>query len=219
MASDMQSSTVGIEQHPASGRHRTHHARIVSQAPGRLRVRVRRDHHDPEEFALIERRLERCDGIDDVATNPRTGSILVHYDHHALSTADVTAMLIDVAEVAREVLGAEEVPEDLGGDTLQHSSTATGLLDALTDLDSRISRLTGGRIDGKLLVPAGIGLLALRQFMSGGLGLAEVPAYVLIWYTFDSFYKLHQRHKTAAEPAAPSSASDGRTEPSGAART
>jgi hypothetical protein len=212
MASDTQSTSVALEKHPATGRHGTRHARIVSQAPGRMRVRVHRDHRDSDELAQIERRLERRDGIDDVATNPRTGSILVHYDHHALSKADVTTMLFDVGVVAREVLGAEEVPQDLGGDVSQHSSTATGLLDALTDLDGRISRLTGGRIDAKLLVPVGLGLLALRQFTSGGLGLAEVPAYVLFWYTFDSFYKLHPRHKMAAETAGP----DGRTDRPGA---
>jgi hypothetical protein len=204
MARSKRSSIGAPETRPATRRHDTRHGHIVSQAPGRLRVRLHRDHRDPAELAQIERGLARRDGVDAVATNPRTGSILVHYDHHALSKADVTAMLFDVGVVAREVLGAEEVPEDLGGDVPQHSSTATGLLGALTDLDRRISRLTGGRIDVKVLVPAGLGLLALRQFATAGLGLAEVPAYVLLWYTFDSFYKLHQRHSTpAGEQASP----------------
>jgi hypothetical protein len=30
-----------------------------------------------------------------------------------------------------------------------------------------------------------------------GLGLSQVPGYVLLWYTFDSFYKLHQRKSAA----------------------
>jgi hypothetical protein len=212
MARSTRSSTGAPETRPATRRHGTRHGHIVSQAPGRVRVRLHRDHRDPAELAHIERGLALRDGVDAVATNPRTGSILVHYDHHALSKADVTAMLFDVGVVAREVLGAEEVPEDLGGDVPQHSSTATGLLAALTDLDRRISRLTGGRVDVKVLVPAGLGLLALRQFTTAGLGLAEVPAYVLLWYTFDSFYKLHQRHSTpSSEQASPDGSVAGQT--------
>ena len=34
--------------------------------------------------------------------------------------------------------------------------------------------------------------------LTSGLGLGQVPGYVLLWYTFDSFYKLHQRKATAA---------------------
>jgi hypothetical protein len=122
--------------------------------------------------------------------------VLVHYDGRTLSKDDVVAMLYDVGIAARELLGAEHVPEDLGREPAPHSAPATGLMDALSDLDQRVSRLTGGKLDVKLLVPAGLGLLALRQILSTGLGLADVPGYVLLWYTFDSFYKLHQR-KTA----------------------
>jgi hypothetical protein len=165
----------------------------VSQAPGRLRVRLHRDHRDPAELAQISRGFARRAGVESVTTSARTGSVLVHYDHQILSKDDVKDMLLDVGVIAREVLGAEEVPEDLGQGVSEHSSTATGLLDALTDLDRRISALTGGRVDVKLLVPVSLGLLGLRQVLTSGLGLAEVPGYVLLWYTFDTFYKLHQR--------------------------
>lgn len=181
---------------PGGSRQGHHHGHIVSQAPGRMRVRLHRGHRDPSELARIEGRLVRRDGIQAVATNTRTGSVLVHYDRRALSKDDLVAMLYDVGVAAREVLGAEDVPEDLGREPAPHSAPAIGLMDALSDLDQRVSRLTGGKLDVKVLVPAGLGLLALRQILSTGLGLADVPGYVLLWYTFDSFYKLHQR-KTA----------------------
>jgi len=169
-----------------------------------MRVRLHRNQRDPAELAQIQHRLAGRDGVSAVATDARTGSVLVTYDHHALSKDDLKTMLFDVGVIARDVLGAEGVPEDLGLEAAPHSSTATGLLDALTDLDQRVSKLTGGRIDIKLLVPAGLGLIGLRQIMTSGLGLAEVPAYVLLWYTFDSFYKLHQRRTepVAIEPVA-----------------
>jgi hypothetical protein len=178
------------------------HARIVSHAPGRMRVRLHPEYRDPEALAEIEQSLRAQGGVSSVSTDARTGSVLVHYDRHALSKDDLVSMLFDVGVVARDLLGAEEVPEDLGrGDedtgVAQHSAGATGILDAVTDLDHRISELTGGKVDLKLLVPAGLGLMALRQVALNGLGLGQVPGYVLLWYTFDSFYKLHQR-KTAA---------------------
>jgi hypothetical protein len=166
-----------------------------------VRLRLHPESRDEALLQQIQRALSAQDGVASVDTNTRTGSVLVHYDRHTISKDDLFAMLHDVGVAARGLLGAEEIPEDLGGDVggdvAPHSSTATGVMDGLTDLDRRISEATGGKLDLKLLVPAGLGLLALRQVLTAGLGLAEVPGYVLLWYTFDSFYKLHQR-KTAA---------------------
>jgi hypothetical protein len=152
-------------------------------------------------LGLIEQRLVDRTGVNSVATNARTGSVLVTYDHHRLTRDDMVAMLYDVGTVVRSALGAEELPEDLGRDHTGESSTATGLIGALTDLDARVSAVTGGRVDVKLLVPAGLGLVAVRQIMSNGLGLAEVPGYLLLWLTFDVFYKLHRRRSATVVEA------------------
>jgi hypothetical protein len=31
------------------------------------------------------------------------------------------------------------------------------------------------------------------QLATRGLGMTEVPAYVLLWYAFDSFWKFHRQ--------------------------
>src|SRR5262249_37441456 len=54
------------------------------------------------------------------------------------------------------------------------------------------SRARGRTVDLKLLFRVALGAVGLRQFFTAGLGIAEVPAYVLLWYAFDAFYKLHQ---------------------------
>lgn len=202
MASSARNDRTRQAEPPARLREGQRHGRIVSHAPGRMRVRLLREHRDPEALAQIERELGGRPGVSSVTTDHRTGSILVKYDHLALAKDDVTSMLLDVGIVALDLIGAEDAAEDLGEEraprgVAPHSSGATSVLDAVTDLDHRISRLTGGKVDLKLLVPAGLGLLALRQIAQNGLGLGTVPGYVLLWYTFDSFYKLHQR-KTAA---------------------
>ena len=206
MASSVQSSDTRRDR-PAAQPQGQYRGRIVSHAPGRMRVRLQPQHRDPAALQDIEQDLGSQDGVKAVTTDARTGSVLVHYDHRTLTRDDLTDMLLDVGVVALDLLGAEEVAEDvvtgpgkdrppLGG-VAPHSAPAAGILDALTDLDQRISQLSGGKLDLKILVPAGLGLLALRQIGLNGLGLGQMPGYVLLWYTFDSFYKLHQR-KTAA---------------------
>lgn len=196
-------ATTGKGGSHSSARHaHTPHARIVSHAPGRVRVRVEHGYRDLAVLGLIEQQLVGQEGISSVETNARTGSVLVGYDHHALSKDDMVAMLYDVGEVVRVALGADELPEDLGREDVGASSAATGLIDALTDLDRRVSALTGGRVDVKLLVPAGLGLVGVRQILTNGLGLAEVPGYLLVWLAFDVFHKLHRRpHAPVEHPA------------------
>lgn len=203
MASSAPNDRTRQARPPARLHEGQHHGQIVSHAPGRMRVRLRQDHRDPATLEQIEQAIGSRSGVTSVSTDARTGSVLVHYDHLTLAKDDVTSMLLDVGVVALDLLGAEDAAEALGEERADrgvapHSTGATGILDAVTDLDHRISRLTGGKLDLKLLVPAGLGLLALRQVTTNGLGLGQVPGYVLLWYTFDSFYKLHQRKVAAA---------------------
>jgi hypothetical protein len=125
-------------------------------------------------------------GVRDVETNAATGSIVVRYDPEERSGEDVLALLADVGVIVRDVLGADRLPE------VGHSQASRTLVDALADLDRRVSAATGNRVDLKVLFPAALGLLGVRQVASQGLGLSQVPGYVLLWYAFDAFVKLHQ---------------------------
>jgi len=151
--------------------------------------------------------LQAQAGIRDVQTNLTAGSITVHYDPGARTSSDVLAMLADVGLIVREVLAvAEDGPPGAG-----HSLASASLIGALTNLDSRISRLTGRKVDLKLLFPTALGLLGLRQVLAEGLGLTQVPGYILLWYAFDAFYKLHaaptlEPTESGAVPAAPEGA-------------
>lgn len=74
------------------------------------------------------------------------------------------------------------------------------LLSTVEDLDRRLSRLTGQRIGLRMGVPLIFGAIGLWRTAFFGLGIAEIPGFVWLWYTFDSFYKLNVQ----------SQASDGR---------
>lgn len=166
----------------------TPHARVESAMPGRLRIRLDRSHRRDGALDQVQRRLGARDGVHSIRSNPATGSVLVHYDRDALDHADVLAMLGDagviIGDVAESVLGAGEFGQ---------SVISVRILDAFADLDHRLSRATNGLVDVKLLFPLALGTLAVRQIVTTGLGLGTVPGYVLLWYAFDSFYKLHPR--------------------------
>ena len=159
---------------------------LASDTPGRLRVRIRGDSLSPimqRARALMEGRP----GVHKVETNDLTGSFLVRYDPHRHRTADVIAMLRDAGLIVHQM----EEEAEIGLPEVGQSTTSTSIIAALSDLDRRLSLLTGRRVDLKLLFPLGMGALGLRQAFTRGLGLSQIPAYILLWYAFDSFFKLH----------------------------
>ena len=185
------------------------HAQLASATPGRLRVQVARGRRDAAALRRVQARLEEEPHVGRVRAAPASGSLVVHYDPRALGTDDVVAMLLDLGVVVTGVLGGGypgPLPE------AGKSTTASGLVAALEDMDRRLSQATGRTIDLKLLVPASLGAIGLVQLMRNGLMLSEVPAFVLLWYAFDSFYKLHTVH-AALPPAEPEPAQPPRDEP------
>src|SRR5262245_35303934 len=95
---------------PAKPRH--HHGRIVSQTAGRIRVRLHPEHRQDGVLDKLQQELQSQHGVAAVTTNTRTGSVLVQYDHHRVSRDDLLAMLYDCGIVAKELTGAEDLPED-----------------------------------------------------------------------------------------------------------
>jgi hypothetical protein len=174
---------------------------VASHTPGRLRVRARYLKQHPELVDGVRDQLAAHPSIGHVHVNAATGSVLVHYDHKTSSLSDVLGALRDVGVLVGEVAGAggDELPDVGGG----HSSTATGVVDTIGDLDRRLSELTGRKVDLRLLFPLTLGTLGVIRALFAGFGLTEVPAYILLWYAFDSFWKFHRE-------SAPTGPADGR---------
>ncbi len=191
--------------------------KIVSHTPGRVRVRVRPELRRPEAMQRIRTRLAREPGVRNVETNAATGSVLVHYNHDGhsgRSLGDLVGVLQDVGVILHEVSEGPEEEAELP--SAGHSTAAAGVVGTLDDLDRRLSALTGHTIDLRFIFPLGLGAIGVYQLLRNGWQFTEVPAYVLLWYAFDSFYKLHRMpgHEGIAPPAAPR----GRSSANGAAR-
>jgi hypothetical protein len=167
--------------------------RIISATPGRLRVRVDRPFRDAELMNQVRDRLEKQAGVDVVTTRAASGSVLVNYDRHAHSRDDILAQLRDAGLV---VLGVTtgDVPPELG-----NSKGAASIVAVVDELDRRLSLYTGRRVDLKLLFPLTLGGIGVWQWLRYGPGFNTAPAYLLLWYAFDSFVNLYGRGRRATE--------------------
>jgi hypothetical protein len=167
--------------------HITRHARVESDLPGRIRVRLGISGRNKENMQQLHNKIEHQAGISRVDTNSDTGSVMIHYNKKIKSHAELMSILHDAGIIVKGTAAAVglEVP-----DTGQ-TKTSDKVISALTDLDKHLRQLTGRRIDLKLLFPLVLTAIGIRRLLTSGLGIAEVPAYLLLWYAFDSFWKLH----------------------------
>lgn len=170
----------------------THRASIESDIPGRIRVRLGHKWRNKNTIQDLHETIKQQNGISQVATNDGTGSVLIHYDKNKKSHNEIMSVLHDAGVLLRGTAGAFglEVPDS--GNSSQ-SRTSDNIIETLSDLDNRLRKLTGRRIDLKLLFPLLLTAIGVRRFVTGGLGIAEVPAYILFWYAFDLFWKLHNK--------------------------
>jgi hypothetical protein len=154
----------------------------------------------------IRDRLAQDPGVESVETRGKTGSVVVHYEPSQLSLDGLLAMLYEAGVVVHGMLAGEEIGPGPTGDGRSTggagtSRTAGSIIEAVQDLDHRISEMTGQKLDLKTLFPLTLGAIGVRRLLQSGLGLAEIPTYVLLWYAFDAFYKLHR--DTQAAPPSP----------------
>lgn len=159
---------------------RTH---IASSTPSRTRVKLSQKRRNPHEMERIAHALREHTHVRDVRANMQTGSIVIEHAQKDGTLDEIVAVLQDLGVVLGEIT---DVPFVEG-----KSGTAADLSNALTDLNERVAKATDGVVDLRILMPAGLGALAIHQLIRNGWQFETVPWYVLAWYSFDSFIKLH----------------------------
>lgn len=152
--------------------------KIISDTPGRLRLRIGHPHRLPETMEQIRNNLEAKSYIDQVRTNVDHGSIVIKYNQKNGTLDNVLATLQDLGIIFAEI-------------TQGSTEAATTVSSAVMDLNKRVRQATDGVVDIRFLFPLGLSILSIRQLMIKGLQLEIIPWYVLAWYSFDSFIKLH----------------------------
>lgn len=160
---------------------------VVSDIPGRMRVRLAPEQCAPDFMAALQERLSVQDGVGTVDSRPSSGSVVIRYDPQRQTRDQVIARLRDAG------VTVEDRPRG-GGDESPRPATsmaATRLVDAMAEANEALSRATGRSLDLRLLFPLALGGWGLLRLARTGPQLNEIPAYVLLWYAFDAFWKLN----------------------------
>jgi hypothetical protein len=169
-------------------------ARIISDIPGRMRIRFHKKDLPKETLRAMVDHLGTHEGITHVDTNNTTGSVTIKYGD-SKSREQIIGILKDAGVIAYKTAS-------ILGETLPPappSTTSMSIMSAIDDIDRRLSKITGANIDLKILFPFTLTALGLRQLFMYGLGLPQIPAYVLLWYAFDSFWKFHSKGTTGQQ--------------------
>jgi Heavy metal associated domain 2 len=170
-------------------------ARITHAVPGRVRLKVA---GPPEEVAeilsTVESRAHGREGVSSVESDLRTGSVLLRFDPDALDP-EAAIELLREAHAALAELVPPQIREPAERSV---SQVAAGLERRFATADASVLRATRGVVDLRMLLPIGLAGLSLRQLARTGPQLKAIPWYVLAYYSFDSFLKLH--HEAAPTP-------------------
>ncbi len=156
--------------------------------PGRARLRVPR----PRTVAHVRRlagRVGSTGRVRGVDVNAQTGSLLVRFDDD-----DPIDLIIDELRLAGlQVLSTMEREgtgirtQSAGAATVRH---VMGRANALLHVKTR------GKFDLKLAVPAIYLLFATRAFLRQRGTIKDATWYQLLYWAFDSFFKLHEETTT-----------------------
>ena len=160
-------------------------AQIVSQTPGRIRLRVTPVHRHQQTITPIVNHLKARLEIYRVKTNILSGSITVLYGRELLSSQDIWKFLQDLG------VNLVEVTKETSISVSNSSNASAAVITTATDLNQRVKTATKDAVDLRFLVPLSFGILAMRQLLVKGWQLEFIPWYVLAWYAFDSFIKLN----------------------------
>jgi hypothetical protein len=162
-------------------------ATVESRLPGRIRLRVPREHRDESFLSLLESVLRSVEGVLNVEENTLTGSVLVEYDQDRASGESV----VDACRCAG-VVGDRLGPSwPCDTDWPGRSRTADGIVRSFRRFDSTVCRVTRGVIDAKMAVS----LLLLAKSVSRMLANSKpgpVPWHSLLWYSYSVFMHWHR---------------------------
>jgi copper chaperone CopZ len=172
---------------------------VASSIPGRVRIRLHPAARANGAVHRVKEHIAKQVGITRVAANPTTGSLVVHYDQSVTSLEDIIGVCADIGVIVGSFAGL-----DLDEASTTGTVTSRGIMEVVDRIDRRLSHATGRKVDLRLLFPAALFAVGLRQVIVEGFGLTRIPGYVLLWYAFDSFWKLHQvprRTDVSVEPS------------------
>ncbi len=164
-----------------------HHQGVTHHLPHRTRYRLASKYRDPDTVNRIRRSIATVPGVKDVEINDRTGSILVQHEEQPGMLDSLAVAFEDVAGDIFQEITTTEIDEILPGASI----LGYIIKRRFGELDSRLSNASNNMIDLKMLLPIGFLLAGLHKVAKNRNWFDQVPAWVLLYYAYDSYLKFH----------------------------
>jgi len=159
---------------------------VAHHSATRTRFRVPKAHRHGKTLTKVKDRLKKVPGVKDVEVNERTGSILVHHDERENTIESLGEAVQEVCSELFDVFMAIEEEEIPG-----LSSVGRLVKSQVERADTKIAKATDNWVDLKTIVPLGfLGAGIYKAIIDGAL-IAEVPAFVFLYYAYDTYVKFH----------------------------
>jgi hypothetical protein len=150
---------------------------IVSNTPGRLRLRIPSEYEEHEEIMEMATSLKSFfPQIEKVKTNLQVGSITIYYSGNRESFADALSKL--------QALGITLV--NAPAKKLQPAT----LTQALSSFNQQIKQATKDTVDLRSLLPFTIIAFAIKRLLPQLARWQSTVLYLLLWYALESLVKM-----------------------------
>jgi heavy-metal-associated domain-containing protein len=189
--------------------------KIEHQVPGRVRMKIPAGKGNPDLLKQISEIFAVIPGIEEIVTNPTTGSVVLRYDadrhdefhgsfqqHYAAHGAATGAANGGTHGADTEL---DKLTNSIGAEAeflARHSQSARVVVDFVKNIDHEIKRITNNNIDLKIVFA--VAIIGLTVFEVGA--TAATPVWVtLAIFTVNHFIEMHEReaHANAIRNLAP----------------
>jgi len=174
--------------------------KIEHQVPGRVRMKIPTGKGNPELLRQVSEVFAAIPGIEEIVTNPTTGSVVLRYDvdrhdefHGSFEPHYHAHAAVDGAHGADTELDKLTHSIEAEAEYLaSHSHTARVIVDFVKKVDQEIKRATDNNIDLKIVFA--VAIIGLTVFEVGA--TAATPVWVtLAIFTVNHFIEVHERQK------------------------
>lgn len=155
---------------------------VVSQTPGRLRLKVFPQHQEQQEIQLIANFFKAFfPQVDQVKVNSQTGSITIY---SAVDSRNFT-----------EILDKLQVQGIIIIDTPQEKSQPKNFAQTLSNLNQQVQQITKESVDLRVIISFTVFAIVLKRLLPPLARWKTTTLYLLLWYGLESLVKLSDSEK------------------------
>ncbi|MBD2299553.1 hypothetical protein [Nostoc sp. FACHB-190] len=159
---------------------------IVSQTPGRLRLRISPQNLEQAEIQLTANYLKTFfPQVEQLKVNSQTGSVTFY-------AADANT---DFAEIIDKLQAQGIVIIEIPKEKPQSPSFATSLL----GINEQVKKITKESVDLRVIIPFTVVAIALKRVLPPLARWKTTTLYLLLWYGLESLVKLSDNEKSPTD--------------------